>query len=108
MKIVKVIPIHKSADPTEFRNYKSSAFSQLFLKIFDRIMYNKVMSLLNSNNILYKHQYGFRKKQSKIHPIIHLLNQCALANNFTPRQVIVSIFCDLSKAFDVIKTDTLL
>ena len=47
-------------------------------------MYNKVMSFLNSNNILYKHQYS------------------------TPKQVTISIFCDLSKAFDVIKTDTLL
>ena len=66
------------------------------------------MSFLNENNILYKHQHGFWEKHSTIHPIIHLLNHCALANNSTPKQVTLSIFCDLSKAFDVIKTDTLL
>jgi hypothetical protein len=108
LKIAKVIPIHKSADPTELKNYRPISLLPAFSKIFERIMYNKVMSFLNSNNILYKHQYGFREKHSTIHPIIHLLNQCAIANNSTPKQVTLSIFCDLSKAFDVIKTDTLL
>jgi len=42
------------------------------------------MSFLNSNTILYKHQYS------------------------THKQVSLSIFCGLSKAFYVIKTDTLL
>ena len=60
------------------------------------------MSFLNSNNILCKHQYGFREKHSTIHPTIHLLNQCTLANNSTPKQVTVPIFGDL------IKTETLL
>jgi len=71
-------------------------------------MHNKVMSFLNTINILYKHQYGFRENHSTIHPIIQLLNQCALANISTPKQVTLSIFCDLTKAFDVIKTGRLL
>ena len=108
MKIVKVIPIHKSANPTELKNYRPISLLQAFSKIFERIMYNKVISFLNSNNILYKHQYGFHEKHSTIHPIIHLLNQCALANNSTPKQVTLSIFCDPLKTFDFIKTDTLL
>jgi len=44
-------------------------------------MYDKVISFWNTNNILYKHQYGFRAKHSTIDPIIHLLNQCTEANN---------------------------
>jgi len=66
------------------------------------------MCFLNSNDILYKHQYGFREQHSTIHPVIHLINQCALANNCTPKQHTLSIFCDLSKAFEVINTNTLL
>jgi hypothetical protein len=104
LKLAKVIPIHKASDPTEFKNYSPISLLPAISNKFERIMYNKVMCFLNSNNILYKHQYGFREKHSTIHPIIHLLNQCALANNSTPKQV----FCDLAKAFDVIKTDTLL
>ena len=65
-------------------------------------MHNKIVSFLNSKNIMYKHQYRFRQKHSTIHPIIHLLNDCAKNINSCPKQYTISIFCDLSKAFDVI------
>jgi len=60
------------------------------------------MTFIDSRNILYKHQYGFRSKHATIHPIIHLLNNCALANNSHPKQITAMILCDLSEAFDVI------
>ena len=60
------------------------------------------MSFLDAKQILYKHQYGFRAKHSTIHHIIHLLNECAEANNSNPKKYTISIFCDLSKAFDAI------
>ncbi len=90
------------------KNYRPISLLPAFSKIFEKVMYNKIMSFLTCKNILYKHQYGFRPKHQTIHPILHLLNQCAEANNKYPKQLVASVFCDLSKAFDVITHEILI
>jgi len=66
------------------------------------------MKLLTTNDILFKQQYGFRPKHSTIHPVIHLLNQCAEANNAIPSNYTLALFCDLIKAFDTFSHKALL
>ena len=69
---------------------------------------NTIMKCLDANNILYKHQYGFRAKHSTIHHVLHLLNHCEEASNTTPSQLTLATFCDLSEAFDTISPNILL
>ena len=108
MKIAKVIPIYKSSDQCNLQNYRPVSLLSAFSKILEKIMYNKMMSFLDTKKILYKHQYGFRPNHSTIHPIMHLLNHCAEATSgLTPEYTLVAL-CDLSKAFDVIDHEILL
>ena len=108
LKCAKVIPIHKSGDPCLLNNYRPISLLSSFSKILERTMYNKITKFLDANHILYHHQYGFRAKHSTIHPVIHLLNHCAEAQNSTPSQLTLATFCDLSKAFDTISPHILL
>ena len=86
MKIVKIIPNFKSGNTFSFKNYRPISILPAFSKI---IMHFTLPNFLNSSEQYYKHQYGYKKGHSSLHP--QLMNRIAQENdkpsrNFTLRR----------------------
>ena len=69
-------------------------------KVFEKVMYNRLLHFINELNILYKFQFGFRKDCSTHMALITLMDKLitALENG----EFTIGVFLDFSKAFDTI------
>jgi hypothetical protein len=75
-----------------------------FSKIFEKVIYKRLLDHFNNNVILNEHQYGFLSAVSTENASYMLLNEILTAMNC--KQMVGGIFCDLHKAFDCVIRET--
>ncbi len=100
LKIAKVTPIFKKDDPKYYTNYRPVSVLPMFSKILEKLTYNRLMKYINENNILYKHQFGFRNAYSTYMAMILLEDKITQAMD--NGEYTLGLFLDFSKAFDTI------
>ena len=106
LKIAKVIPIFKNGSKSSVNNYRPISILSPINKIFEKIIYSRLIKYIDKYNLLYKYQYGFRKNHSTEHALIELMDQIKL--NIGKNKMSCGIFIDLSKAFDTVDHKILL
>ena len=106
MKIAKVIPIFKTGDTCSFSNYRPISILPLFSKILERCMYNRLSEFINIHNLLYYNQFGFRAQHSTSSALIEYVHTISRA--IDDKKIAISLFLDLSKAFDCLDHHILL
>ena len=95
--MANVIPIYKSNAKQLIYNYRPISVLHFFSKFFIFFISNHLLNCIESNNILYVNQFGFRKNNSTTHAIITLIERVSKALD-TGKIVVISIFRS-SKAF---------
>ncbi len=93
LKVARVIPIFKTGDSKEFSNYRPISILPCISKILERLVFSRLFNHLDANNILYKHQYGFRKRHSTEHALIQLVNYISSA--LDNKKFALGVFLDL-------------
>ena len=81
-------------------NYRPISILSFFSKIFEKLMYNILNNFLYKNDVIYKYQFGFRKKHSTQHAIITLVDR--ITSSLDSGDLVIGVFLDLKKAFDTL------
>ena len=100
LKIAKVIPIYKGGDSTMLSNYRPISILPAFSKIFERLMYTRLMKFIEKNEILYNYQFGFRPGMGTNLALISFVER--IARSLEEGKFVISVFLDITKAFDTV------
>ena len=106
LKIAKVIPLFKKDDKLLMDNYRPVSLLTSISKIFEKVAHRQLTNYFTHNKLFYKSQYGFRGEHSTEFASLELVDR--IIDSFENKQTPISIYMDLSKAFDTLDHKILL
>lgn len=105
-KITKILPTFKNGDKNDPSNYRPISHLSNLSKIFEKVIYIRIINFLDKYNILNKHQFGFRKNHSTKYALLTTISQ--IQNLLDTGPTSIALFIDFQKAFDTVNHEILL
>ena len=106
LKIAKVIALYKKGEKYSPGNYRPISLLSCLNKIFEKILCKRLVKFLELNKILFDFQFGFRRLHSTTLALIEFTDN--IRNILDEGNYAISIFIDLTKAFDAVDHEILL
>ncbi|KAG5674219.1 hypothetical protein PVAND_004199 [Polypedilum vanderplanki] len=101
LKVGVVTPVHKGGSKKDPNNFRPISSLPIFAKIFEHVVYRRLLDHLTLNDIVDCHQYGYMPKTNTEVAIVHILNDVYSAID---KKNSTSMTCiDCSKAFDTVQ-----
>ena len=98
LKISKIVPLYKKDDDTNLLYYRPISLLLSISKIFENVILEQLSTYLDSNNLIHKHQHGFRKHHPPEYAALHIVDY--LNYEMDLKKTHINLYLDLSKAFD--------
>ena len=102
LTLAEVVPIFKYGDSSKITNYRHIYVESFFLKVFERVMYNHITDFIDSLNVLYNYQFGFRHKHYTQQAIITLANK--ITSYLDTGDLVIGVFLVLKRLFILLTT----
>lgn len=106
LKASEIVPVEKKGDKSDVKNWRAISICPVISKLIEKVVCDRLLSFLTRNNVLSPKQFGFRKSMGTNDALYSFIS--ALYSNLNDKNVAGGIFCDLSRAFEVVPHNVLI
>lgn len=106
LKVARVTPIYKGGGMNDMSNYRPVSVLTILSKIFEGVIYDRLISFFNKHQVITAHQYGFQKNKSTEQALTVIKDK--IIENMENKKFTLGLFLDFKKAFDSIHYEILL
>ena len=99
-KSAKVVALFKSGDRSNCDNYRPISILPTISKVIERAVHKQFYDFLQENKLLFKDQFGFRRKMSTSSALLQFTD--SLLKSMDKGHVSGVVYLDLKKAFDMV------